>query len=912
MPKKLIIAEKPSVANDIARALGGFTRHGDYYESDGFVLSSAVGHLLELVAPERYEVKRGKWSLVNLPVIPPQFDLKPIEKNEERLKLLVRLIKRKDVTGLVNACDAGREGELIFRYIVQHANVKKPIERLWLQSMTTTAIRDGFASLRTDRSMLPLADAAMSRSESDWLVGINGTRAMTAFNSKDGGFYKTTVGRVQTPTLAILVERERRIKAFVSRDYWEVHGTFTGKGGEYKGRWFDEKFERADKADDEHARPERLWDVALAEALRDKCTGKPGIVTEESKPTTQLSPLLYDLTSLQRDANGRFGFSARATLALAQALYEKHKVLTYPRTDSRALPEDYLPTVKSTLDVLAAKGEGSELTRAYAPFAAQILRQGWVKPNKRIFNNAKVSDHFAIIPTLQAPKNLSEPEAKLYDLVTKRFLAVFFPAAEFLVTTRITRVEGEPFKSEGRVMVNAGWQAVYGKEAESGETPTLAAVPDGKVHTAAVDVIANQTRPPARFNEGTLLSAMEGAGKLIEDEELREAMEEKGLGTPATRASIIEGLIQEEYVFREGRELVPTPKAFDLLYALGRFGIDELRSPELTGTWEYKLKQMEHGELARDEFMQHIVDMTQDLVNRIKTGTSLDEPISTLAAPCPKCGSKVNENYKKFACTKCDFSMWKVIASRRIDGPEVEQLFRDKSIGPLQGFRSRMGRTFAAMLKLKDDFTVELDFGQSSADDENAEPIDFSGQEPLGACPKCGANVYEHELNYTCEKAVGPGRSCTFRTGKIILQRPIEREQVVKLLTTGKTDLLPRFISKKGRPFSAYLVKKPDGSVGFEFEPRAPKGAAKGGARGAAAAAAAPEAAGASNATPPAAAAPAPARGAARKTSARPSPEPVAAAATPAAARKAPAAAKKKAVKKAAKKSAAKKAAKKV
>ena len=815
MGKQLIIAEKPSVANDIARALGGLTRHGDYYENGDYVLSSAIGHLLELAAPEGFEVKRGKWSLANLPVIPPHFELKPIEKTHERLKLLTRLIKRKDIASIVNACDAGREGELIFRYIVQHAGAKKPIERLWLQSMTPSAIRDGFARLRTDREMRPLADAAVSRSESDWLVGINGTRAMTAFNSKDGGFYKTTVGRVQTPTLAILVEREKRIKAFVPRDYWEVIATFAAEHGEYEGRWFDERFER-DPAD-EYLRAERLWDQARAEAIRARCLGKPGIVTEEAKPSTQRSPLLYDLTTLQREANARFGFSARNTLGLAQALYERHKVLTYPRTDSRALPEDYLGTVRKTLGMLSDR-KGA--TQAYAPFAAQVLKAGWVRPDKRIFDNQKVSDHFAIIPTLLAPKHLSEPEHKLYDMVVRRFLAVFFPSAEFLVTTRITRVEKEPFKSEGRVMVNAGWLAVYGKDAEDQESPTLPPASGAKVRTARIEIKAERTKPPARYSEATLLSAMENAGKLVDDEELAEAMKAKGLGTPATRASIIEGLIFEDYIHRNGRELMPTAKAFDLFYALTRFGIDELRSPELTGDWEFKLKQMEQGRLRREEFMDHIVDTTRDLVERVKTGTSIDEPLSTLGIPCPRCGGTINENYKKFQCSKCDFSIWKVIASRRVENEEAEDLLRTRSIGPLQGFRSRAGRPFAAMLKLKDDLSVELDFGQSASDERAAIAIDFSGHTPLGACPKCGARVFDHELAYICEKAAGPGRACDFRTGKIILQRQIEPEQVKKLLETGKTDLLHRFISKKGRPFSAFLVRGAAGKVGFEFAPR--------------------------------------------------------------------------------------------
>src|SRR2546422_2872482 len=463
MGKKLVIAEKPSVAADIARALDGFVRKGDYFESEEYLLSSAVGHLLELAVPDEYEVKKGKWSFKHLPVIPPHFELAPLEKSEQRLNLLLRLMKRRDVSGLLNACDAGREGELIFRYIVQHARIKKPIERLWLQSMTPQSIRDGFNSLRADRELLPLADAAKCRSEADWLVGINGTRAMTAFNSKEGGFYLTTVGRVQTPTLAILVEREEKIRAFTPRGYWEVHARFGARAGEYPGRWLARGFK---KDDDAERRAERLWTATKAEAIVADCRGKSGIASEESRPSTQLSPLLFDLTSLQRDANARFGFPARMTLSLAQALYERHKVLTYPRTDSRALPEDYLETVRKTLGMLGQT--------QYATFAEQILRNEWVKPNKRIFNNAKVSDHFAIIPTSLAPKHLSEPEARLYDLVTKRFLAVFYPAAEFLVTTRVTRVDGEPFKSEGKVMVTAGWLAVYGKEAQTDETPTLA------------------------------------------------------------------------------------------------------------------------------------------------------------------------------------------------------------------------------------------------------------------------------------------------------------------------------------------------------------------------------------------------------------------------------------------------------
>ncbi|KXB29425.1 DNA topoisomerase III [Dechloromonas denitrificans] len=827
MTKKLIIAEKPSVAADIAKALGGFTKHDDYFESDTHVISSAVGHLLELSCPEEFEVKRGKWSFAHLPVIPPHFALKPIEKTESRLKVLNKLIKRKDVEALINACDAGREGELIFNYIAQHSKTTKPIQRLWLQSMTQGAIRDGFSRLRNGQEMQGLGDAAVCRSESDWLVGINGTRAMTAFNSKTGGFHLTTVGRVQTPTLAIVVEREKKIREFKPRDYWEVEASFAAKAGEYTGKWFDEGFK---KEDDEHARADRLWEKARADAIRAATLGKPGIVSEEAKPETRLSPLLFDLTSLQREANARFGFSAKTTLSIAQALYEKHKVLTYPRTDSRCLPEDYLPTVKETLTILtgegAGKGHDEVLLARYSPFAHQILARNWVLPNKRIFNNAKISDHFAIIPTPQAPKNLNEVEQKLYDFVVRRFLSVFFPAAEYMVTTRITRVEGQPFKTEGKVLVNPGWLAVHGKEGQEGTEGNLVAVDkDEKVKTEEVTVKANETKPPPRYSEATLLSAMEGAGKMVDDEELKAAMAGRGLGTPATRAQIIENLIGEQYMLREGRELIPTAKAFSLMTLLNGLGINELTQPELTGDWEWKLGRIEKGEFTRDEFMREIAEMTRHMVERAKTFDSDTIPgdFGVLTAKCPRCGGEIRETYKKFQCGGCDYSLWKIVAGRQFEPAEIDTLINEGQIGPLTGFRNKMGRTFAAAIKLNDEKLPEFDFGQDKADEANSEPVDFSGQTSLGKCPKCTGNVYDHGTSYVCEKSVGPDKSCDFRSGKIILQQPIDPAQMQKLLNDGKTDLLKEFVSNRTRrKFSAYLVAK-DGKVGFEFEKKVAK-----------------------------------------------------------------------------------------
>lgn len=823
MTKTLIIAEKPSVALDISRALGGFTREGDYFESDQFVLSSSVGHLLSLVAPN--DPVRGKWSFAQLPVIPPQFELQPTDKRSaERLKLLVKLLKRKDVGAVINACDAGREGELIFRYIVQYAGVKKPIQRLWLRSMTQAAIREAFANLRDDEAMKPLEAAARSRAEADWLVGINGTRAMTAFNSKDGGFFKTPVGRVQTPTLAIVMEREDRIRQFVARDYWEVHASFMAAAGLYEGRWIDPRFKK-DELDAEQ-RESRLWSAAAAQSVVAACRDQPGSVTEESKPTTQMSPALFDLTSLQREANSRFGFSAKTTLSLAQTLYERHKALTYPRTDSRYLPEDYVSTVKETMQALANSESGS--ARSLHSFAAQVVNKGWVKTNRRIFDDKKVSDHFAIIPTLQIPRELSDAEAKIYELITRRFLAVFFPSAEFRITTRITTVSGHQFKTEGKVLVSPGWLAIYGRDAQGDEASLIAVAPGESVRTEDIEARALVTKPPARFNEATLLSAMEGAGKLVDDEALREAMSERGLGTPATRAAIIEGLLNEIYLRREGRDLVPSAKARQLMTLLSGLGVNELTSPELTGEWEHRLKKIEQRELDRDEFMREIAQMTQIIVKRAKEYERDTVPgdYVTLETPCPKCGSVVKENYRRYACTSCDFSIGKHPGGRTFETAEVEELLTQRQLGPLTGFISKMGRPFAALLRITDEFKLEFDFGQK--EDEDTEPVDFSGRESLGACPKCGSHVYEHGLNYVCEKSIGPDKSCDFRTGKIILQQEIAPEQIRKLLSEGKTALLDGFVSSRtNRKFKAYLSKQENGKIGFEFEVRVAKPGAK-------------------------------------------------------------------------------------
>ncbi|MDH3209033.1 MAG: DNA topoisomerase III [Burkholderiaceae bacterium] len=861
MTKSLIIAEKPSVAQDIVRALtsvaGKFDKHDNYFENERYVVTSAVGHLVEIKAPEEFDVKRGKWSFANLPVIPPHFELAPIDKAKSRLNTVVKLIKRKDVTELINACDAGREGELIFRLIAQYAlpstaagskpaakaQAGKPVRRLWLQSMTPAAIREGFEHLRSDKQMLPLADAARCRSEADWLVGINGTRAMTAFNSRDGGFFLTTVGRVQTPTLSVVVEREEKIRKHVARDYWEVRATFDAQAGQYEGKWLAPTFK---KDDDPDRRADRIWVESDAQSIAAAVRGQPATVNDEAKPSTQSSPLLYDLTTLQREANSRFGFSAKTTLSLAQALYEKHKVLTYPRTDSRALPEDYVEVVKQTFSMIAAEKSPGPL-RELAAHASKAIKEGYLnaqgRPNKRVFDNAKVSDHFAIVPTLQAPQGLSEIEAKLYDMVVKRFVAVFYPPAEFMVTTRTSVVAGHHFQTNGKVLVKPGWLAVYGKEAQEDDANLVAIQQGERVQTAEVVVNALKTKPPARYTEATLLGAMEGAGKLIDDDELRQAMQEKGLGTPATRSAIIEGLIFEKYMFRDGRELVPTAKAFQLMTLLRGLAVEELTKPELTGNWEYQLAQMEHGKLSRDSFMSDIVAMTERIVRKAKEydRDTIPGDYATLKTPCPNCGGVVKENYRRFSCTGqakaeqgCGFSISKIPGSRAFETAEVEGLLSDKKIGPLEGFRSKAGWPFTAELKLAYDdeiknWKLEFDFGEASKKNgEPGEPVDFSGQQSLGACPKCKAPVYEHGGSYVCERSVGAVVTCDFKSGKIILQQPIAREEIGKLLADGKTSLLENFVSNKTRrKFKAFLVwDQQEGKVKFEFAPRAARPAA--------------------------------------------------------------------------------------
>jgi DNA topoisomerase-3 len=815
MSKSLIIAEKPSVANDIARVLGKFKKERDFFENEQYVISWAIGHVVELQMPEDIDKKKyGFWRLETLPIIPETFELKPIEKVKDRYNVLKKLIARKDFNEIINACDAGREGELIFTNLCRLAKNKHPVKRLWLQSMTQQAIRDGFQNLRDGSEMAGLADGARSRSESDWLIGINATRAITKrmFGSRAGN--AASVGRVQTPTLAIVYARELEIRNFKPRDYWRVTAKFRIAQGEYEGTYQRLDFKRNG---DEHDRIDRLWDQATAEAVVAACQGKPiAAVSEERKASSQIAPRLYDLTTLQREVNGRYGFSAKGTLEIAQALYERHKMLTYPRTDSRALPEDYLPVVKQTL---------ANLSGSLQTHAQKALEKKYVQFNKRVFNNAQISDHFAIIPTTSEAKNLDDAEAKVFDMVARRFVAAFYPAAEFDVTTRLSNVSGHKFKTEGKVMTSAGWLEVYGKSTIDDDStpgkalPALSAEDKSQAKTLGGTLHTEATKPPPRYTEATLLSAMETAGKLVEDEELAEAMKERGLGTPATRGETIEKLIKQKYMDRDQRELVPSAKAEQLIQFLDAVKALEIASPAMTGEWEHQLRLMEHGKFSREKFMAAIVEQTKGIVERVKGFEEDDSVARVTEIISPTDGKPLRETLRGYKSQDGEFMIYKVIGGRKMEESEVRELVGKGVVGPLDGFISAKTRaSFAATLKLvKDEKTTkwkaEYDFGDN---------VDLGAVESFWADPATGSELCEVGSSYVLRERQNGEWKQVFRVPRLICKKEVSREQAVQLVERGKTDLIKGFISKKGRPFDAFLLRN-DAKIRWEFPPRAPK-----------------------------------------------------------------------------------------
>ncbi len=811
--KTLIIAEKPSVAQDLVKVLPGkFKKSKTHYEGDKYVVSYAIGHLVSICYPEEIDSRFQKWDLNYLPILPEAFPLKGLSGTKSQLNALQKLIRRKDINEIINACDAGREGELIFknilRYVWNNSVARKTFRRLWLQSMTSDAINQAFDNLRDNDEMLALEDTALCRSESDWLIGINATRALTGFNSRRGGFFLTPCGRVQTPTLSLLVKRERERKGFVTRSYFNLLSTFVYDKKSYIGKWMDPNFTKDPK--DPYLKADRIWDVKNADEIVEKCTTKEADVSEKTKQSSQRSPQLYDLTSLQREANSRFGFSAKNTLSIAQALYERHKVLTYPRTDSRCLPEDYLQTVKKTMQ--------RQTGWQFSEFAETALKNNYIKKEKRIFNNSKVSDHHAIIPTTALPSNLSEAELKIYKMVTQRFLAVFFPPAQFLTTKRISIVVGESFLTEGKILLDPGWKIIYGKSADNQKDIMLDSIPENaNVICNDISLEKLETKPPPRFNEATLLSAMENSDKLVEDEELAEAMKERGLGTPATRASIIEKLIKEKYVVREGKDLTPTGKAFELLALLEAMKIDVLASPEMTGDWEFKLNQIMKGELTRENFMQEVRKLTQHITSQVSTFE--DTEIRKEAPFSPVDSLRFFSSPTAYHSENEKINIRKILGGRVMQTGEIVSLIKGETIGPFSDFRSKKGKSFTASVHLVNN-KIEFMFANST-DDLDLDAI--KKQPSLGNSPTDNTEVYETPTGYMSESAMDGDTKKGLKISKIILSKEITPLTIRQLLTQGKTELIKGFISKKRRPFDAYLLLAKNGKISFEFPPRKSK-----------------------------------------------------------------------------------------
>ena len=700
--KTLVIAEKPSVGRDLARVLPGpFAKHEGYLEGREHIITWAVGHLVQLAEPDEYDPKFKRWRMADLPIVPDRFRLVVRdERSKKQMSVVTTLLHRDDVSEVINACDAGREGELIFAYLYEKAGSKLPVRRLWLSSMTAQAMRSAFDSLRPSAELHLLEEAARSRSEADWIVGMNATRAATIRlrSSFDGA---VSLGRVQTPTLAILARREEEIRAFNPEPYWLVDARF--EPSDDAQRRYEGRFHAG-------AKP-RIATEGEALAVVEACRDGAGEITKvEKRELVEKPPMLYDLTTLQREANTRYGFSARRTLGAAQRLYEEHKALTYPRTNSRYLTSDMAGEIVPTAELLGARTE----YRAAAEYVTGLD----VLPLGRVIDDSKVSDHHAIIPTrAEHPvEKMDEDDRRVYDMVVRRFLAAFHPDA-LLENTRVeTTVAGHVFRTRGKVLLVPGWRGVYLAEDDEVQTSETSADEDDTREqqlprldrgepskVLEIESLAKETKPPRRYSDASLLGAMETAGKLVDDEELREAMKDSGIGTPATRAAIIERLIDVGYVERDGRALIPTEKGLNVIRLLGEHA---LTSPDLTGSWERRLGRIERGEDSREDFMRDIAGFAKETVDVLdETLKDVRIPRANLG-PCPVCGHDIIENRKGYSCWArddpgCGFVIWKAKAGKTLPLAIARELIANgRTERPVTGFRGRSGRTFRARLAL--------------------------------------------------------------------------------------------------------------------------------------------------------------------------------------------------------------------
>ncbi|MDD2587130.1 MAG: DNA topoisomerase 3, partial [Syntrophomonadaceae bacterium] len=676
--KTLVITEKPSVAIDISKVLGGFSRHDGYLESSYMIITWAVGHLVELAMPQDYDPALAKWKIDSLPIIPKQFKLLSRKSTEKQLNIIKSLITRPDVENLINACDPAREGELIYIYIIKYLNCKKPYKRLWLSETTDEAIKHAFANLRSSREVVNLAKAAISRSQSDWLIGLNATRGFTIQNDE-----KLTVGRVQTPTLALIVNREREIENFTPEPYWELLAHFNTGTEIYSGKWFKGK-------------KNRFVNEAEVQSIQNKLIpGTTATVTKvEQKEFQELPPQLFSLNDLQKEANKKFSLTAEQTLNIVQKLYEA-KLLTYPRTDSRHLTKAMAKTIPNRLKALHKS--------SLSTWAEKITT---IPTDKRYVDDTKVSDHTAIIitDTIPQPKAMPEGERNIYLLVARRLISIFYPPHKTLKTSVVTTIESETFLSKGKAVVEQGWKAIYLTDDDKNDSVMPVLTKGQNVVLEKTEVATKETNPPKRLNDADLLSAMENAGKHIDDEALRDAMKGKGLGTPATRAAIIEKLIKVKYIERHKKTLVPTDKGKHLIDIVPAI----LKDPALTGEWEKKLLDIEQGNYNSAAFMTEIKQLTTDIINEAKSRKRIykTKPIAPedVLGTCPICGQPVIESKKGYGCSAwrggCKFTIWKEIAGKKISRTQAEKLLKNGKSDLIKGFKSKKGKDFDAYLKL--------------------------------------------------------------------------------------------------------------------------------------------------------------------------------------------------------------------
>ena len=874
--KWLIITEKPSVANDLAKALGGFEKQGDHYTSDSYYITWAVGHLLELLEPEEIDPKYKRWLLQDLPILPETFEYKPKKGQTERINHIKQLAKKSDVVGFINACDAGREGELIFREIFDYCQQKKPFKRLWLQSMTQTAIRKEFNSLKPGDDYNNLGDAARCRSESDWLIGMNGTRAITKRLKTRNTKGVWSVGRVQTPTLALIVKRELEYLKHRPEPYFTLEGRFSTSTHEYSGIWFDPTFKRPVVDDDDisslREREDRIFSKQkLDEIIADFNKNKANATAKETrKESKEIAPQLFDLTLLQREANRKFGLSASRTLQAAQRLYEKHKLLTYPRTDSRYLPNDYVENVHNVLK------EFSAIPTEYSPVCKKILKAGLLN-KERVFNDKFVSDHFAIIPTGQFPsEKLDGDDAKIFDLVLKRFLAAFMSHAVWAKVERISKIGSQNFRTRVQDLQEPGWREVYGldteEESKLPQLNTKNTEAETPVKVENLDTIQNATKPPPRLSEAKLLSLMEHCGKSVSDEDIADALKDKGIGTPATRADIIENMISKEYVMRFGKTLKATSKSIRLIDVLSRIPVEALSKVELTGEMEYDLKLMEKGKKKRSEFMQGMFNFTQNLVDKARTFEydKIYQNEETLGQ-CPICKKgKVVEGFWGYKCSlsgngkevvegQCNFIIWKEKNQRYIDRSLVTEVLQNKMAGPFEFPNSSGTSSSEEYLTISPEkgivFCDEAGVVKESASGANAVVLH---EEPMSETfLKKPGLIKVTEVAYLCEfgdlpveettskvekpprktkKKVDPEKEAlkeakkaaklkkvkklTSRMPRQLCGRPMSLEEYKSFILTGETPPIMDFKSKKGRPFAAVLKLKENGNFEFKFVSR--------------------------------------------------------------------------------------------